>query len=107
MSDDEQHMQPESTGENQVVDPRSKGWFKPGQSGNPAGKPKGARDKLDRTFVRALYRDFKENGIEAIIKTRQEKPDAYLNVIAKVLPKEIKGDVNVTLNHEKALDELE
>lgn len=107
MQDAEEHTQPESTGENQVVDPRSKGWFKPGQSGNPAGKPKGARDKLDRSFVRALYKDFKANGVDAIIKTREEKPEAYLNVIAKVLPKEVKGDVNVTLHHEQALDELE
>lgn len=65
--------------------------FKPGQSGNPAGRKKGSRNKLDGLFVDALYEDFKTGGVEAIRKCREEKPDVYLNVIAKVIPR----DVNV------------
>lgn len=63
-------------------------WTK-GQSGNPAGRPKGARHKLDDLFVRALYDDFKLGGKEAIVKCREEKPDVYLNVIAKIVPKQV------------------
>lgn len=63
--------------------------FQPGQSGNPAGRPVGARNKLDEEFVTALYEDFKEGGIDAIRACRAEKPDVYLNVIAKVLPKQV------------------
>lgn len=72
--------------------------FKPGQSGNPKGKPIGARNKLDELFVQALYKDFKEGGVEAISKCRTEKPDVYLNVIAKVLPKQVdvKADSSIT-----------
>jgi hypothetical protein len=42
-----------------------------------------------RRFVAALYRDFKQGGVEAIQKCREEKPDVYLNVIAKVLPRQV------------------
>ena len=74
------------------VYPRSKGWFKPGNVANPNGRPKGARNLLAEDFVQALYEDFKEGGKDAVAKCREEKPDVYLNVIAKVLPKH----VNVT-----------
>lgn len=67
-------------------------FFQPGQSGNPAGRPKGARTKLDNLFVECLYKDFKDNGADAIRKCREEKPDVYLNVIAKVVPKQVELD---------------
>ena len=31
------------------------GLWQPGQSGNPAGKPKGARNKLGEAFIEALH----------------------------------------------------
>lgn len=90
-------VEPAPTGRKQE-DPRSKTWFKPGQSGNPKGREKGARNKLDELFVKALYEDFKEGGVDAISKCRAEKPDVYLNVIAKVLPKQVdvKADSSIT-----------
>lgn len=68
--------------------------FKPGQSGNPAGRPKGSRNKLGEAFLEALHEDFEANGKSAIELCRVEKPDAYLKVIASILPKqaEIKID---------------
>ena len=37
---------PENTPEKQVAS-----WFKPGQSGNPSGRPKGSRNKLGEEFI--------------------------------------------------------
>ncbi len=54
--------------------------------GNP-GRPKGSRSKLSEAFLKALSDDFEANGLKAVEKVRTEKPDAYLNVIGKLMPK--------------------
>jgi len=43
--------------------------FKPGQSGNLKGKPKGSRQ------LRDLCSDFEANGLAAIERCRIERPD--------------------------------
>ena len=73
--------------------------FKPG---NP-GRPKGSRNKLGEAFLAALHEDFKEFGVGAIEKVRMEKPDAYLKVIASILPKEL----NIRVEDELSDTELD
>jgi Family of unknown function (DUF5681) len=63
--------------------------WRPGQSGNLAGRPKGSRNKLSEDFVAALYDDFQEHGSAAIAACRVEKPDVYVRVIASLLPKDV------------------
>ena len=68
--------------------------FQPGQSGNPAGRTKGTRNKLGEAFIEALHDDFAKNGVTAIQTVRAEKPDQYLKVIASLLPKDVNLNVN-------------
>ena len=67
--------------------------FKPGQSGNPKGRPKGARNRLGTQFLEALEADFNQFGPQAIALVREKKPEVYMRVVADLLPKE--ANINV------------
>ena len=60
--------------------------FKPGNPGGP-GRPKGSRSKLSEAFLKALADDFETNRLITVEKVREDKPDAYLNIIGKLMPK--------------------
>jgi hypothetical protein len=64
--------------------------FKPGQG----GRRKGSRNKLGEDFILALADDFERHGAEAIERVRMEKPEAYLKVIASLLPKDLNLNVS-------------
>lgn len=65
--------------------------WQPGQSGNPAGRAPGTRNKLGEAFILAMYEDFQQHGTETIEAVRVGKPDQYLKVIAAILPKELEA----------------
>ena len=75
--------------------------WKPGQSGNPLGRPKGARSVLSEEFLQALQDSFKEGGLDAIKKVRDKRPQDYLKVLASILPKQ----VDVTIDPIEQLSE--
>ena len=64
--------------------------FKPGQSGNPTGRPKGSRTKINQAFIEALCADFEGHGQGVIATVRANEPSAYLRVVASLVPKEFK-----------------
>jgi hypothetical protein len=72
---------PASTGDLQVLT-----RFKPGQSGNPAGRKRGSRNKLSQSFMDALDADFEQHGVDVIVKVRVEQPAVYFKVIAALMP---------------------
>ena len=65
---------------------RPNGQFLPGQS---PGRPPGAKNRLQSTFIHALAADFETHGADAIKITRIEEPSRYLAIIASLMPKDL------------------
>ena len=63
--------------------------FAKGETGNPGGKPVGSRNRIQGEFLKALAEDFAAHRREAIIQCRLTKPDAYIKVVAALMPKEL------------------
>jgi hypothetical protein len=71
-----------------------KPWlFQPGQSGNPAGRPKGSRNKLAETFLADMYEAWQTSGADVLSKVIANEPAAFLRSMVSLMPKEM--DVNV------------
>jgi Family of unknown function (DUF5681) len=64
--------------------------WQPGQSGNPAGRMRGSRNKLTEEVICALLRDFRQHGQKAVARVRQTQPAAYLKILALLVPREHK-----------------
>jgi len=62
--------------------------WQPGKSGNPAGRPKGARSKLSEQVIAALLESFEREGASTIELVRQKNPSHYLAAIVSLLPKQ-------------------
>jgi hypothetical protein len=74
--------------------------FAKGTSGNPAGRKKGARDRLQTGFLEDLAADWEKHGLEAIRMMRVERPADYVRCIAGLMPK------SVSLSTEQAISEM-
>lgn len=65
--------------------------FRPGQSGNPGGRPVGARNRLQADFLHSLADHFAENGKDAIDRACKKDPLGYIRAVASLMPKQIEA----------------
>lgn len=63
-------------------------WEK-GVSGNPKGRPKGTKHKITE-MARAIFaEDFHKHGAETLARVRAIDPVAYLQLVLKLIPREL------------------
>lgn len=68
--------------------------FQPGQSGNPSGRPKGAKSKLQEDFLRDVLLAWEQRGPAAIEGMITQKPHEFVKMVAGLMPKEATLHIN-------------
>jgi Family of unknown function (DUF5681) len=64
--------------------------WKEGQSGNPAGRPKGMRNKFTEAFWVDFFGAWEKHGTAALEKTAANDPAIFVRCAASLMPKELK-----------------
>ena len=79
--------------------------FKPGQSGNPAGRPAGSKNKLTENIIFDLSEFYEKEGKDLIRRVRDENPAALLQGLLKLIPKDISLNVSGGVELELTVDQ--
>jgi len=90
MADSKKTKPPDKTGKKLVGNEATR--FKKGASGNPTGRPKGARSKLTTKFFEDFHEAWTEHGKPALREAVERDPIAFVNAAARLMPKEIDVD---------------
>jgi hypothetical protein len=71
--------------------------WKPGQSGNPKGPPKGSRNKLSEDFIADLHESWLAFGKPALMTAAWTHPVEFVRVVASLMPRELEATITPDL----------
>jgi len=86
--------------------------FRTGESGNPAGRPKGAKNltslEVKKLILNIISREFPGRKIAADLRelSARERINAFLKLVQLVLPRETDFKIDYSQLTDKQLDEL-
>ena len=86
---------PDNTGGKQGRAKQALTQFKPGQSGNPKGRPQGSRNKLSEEFFRDLCDAWQAFGKPALMTAAWTHPVEFVRVVASLVPRELEATTTV------------
>lgn len=69
--------------------------WKPGQSGNPMGRPPGSRNKLSTMFMDDLKDVWEREGINVLERLARDDPAALARTVASLMPKDVHLNIDV------------
>ena len=80
-----------------------RGLFVRGNKMPGAGRPPGARSKIEEAFLRDFYNSWQRKGVDAIDRAADQDPMGYIRVAASLLPRvkpqgDDEGETNVNVN---------
>lgn len=89
----------------------NRGQFAPGQSGNPNGRPKGAKNAFNRDMQKMVEEAMKragqaaqkkrpslkdlEPGVAYLVEQAEKRPQLFMPLVAKMMPDKINMEVAV------------
>jgi hypothetical protein len=68
-----------------------------GESGNPAGRPIGARGRFSQRFVADLTAAWEKHGAAALDRMATDCPDRFVGVCAHLIPKDVSVSITASL----------
>ena len=82
--------------------------WKPGVSGNPMGRPKGARVVFGEDFVRQFAAHWEKHGEAALDSLFQKNKEGYVRVAVALLPKliDLSGEVEHRVHERIPWDDI-
>ena len=75
---------------------RGRPW-KPGESGNPAGRPIGSRQKVSEAIIRDISEAWATHGVDVLNKLAISDPAKFAQLAAGLIPKEFQLSVESRL----------
>jgi Family of unknown function (DUF5681) len=81
----------------QSVTARNLTPWKPGQSGNPNGRPLGTRNSFSQAYIRDFHTVWDEAGIAAIRTMAAKNPSGFVAVASKLIPQQVAVDTQASL----------
>ena len=67
--------------------------WKPGQSGNPKGRPQGSRNKLSEDFLADLHESWLAFGKPALMAAAWTHPVEFVRLVASLIPRELEATI--------------
>ena len=82
---------------------RTQGSWKPGESGNPTGRPLGSRQLLAQAVFADFYAEWQRRGSKVV----EDLPDTDLaKLVVSTIPREVKLDADIKLGFAEALEQF-
>jgi hypothetical protein len=69
--------------------------WKPGESGNKGGRPKGSRNKLGEQFIADVYDVWQARGREVLESMCDNDPGGFARLVAGILPQKLEAELTL------------